>query len=1449
MKLFKTLFATLIALSATSAWADLKKTESDNDLCSPVIHFKFPDGWANAYLMLAGQGIPFPKPKLGSDGWVKLDLGSTKANDDAYFYINGVNQNDCNDGMCVTRNGVNVKSNSARIEGFKCSDIGTEGEIWIQEHPDVTKEGQVYVTTTKPVVKDFYIFLPENTLWKSSTPMIDEDGKPHALQMDSEHCGWYYRRYILDGKNDKALPSSVILYKDDDTLRNDAIGMGGEKALNEGTAAEPIVLADMFMLFENEADYADAIYFLADENQADLFGGNTYGWSVTRPSGAVGNCQYSLATVIYDTDAQLHPLFSCPADSAKEGKDGCQEREESQSAIYSCIGVRQGLVDTALAIENGKKKMKLTTAGKKCFLDQGTFDQMFNMTKDVNEMSCYDMIFTRAKDGKWEFDSDYYTSPGVKTPVQGGFYPVEATTDAIILAAESSQTPAPKARTKHFAEGPVFYGPLVRENDTTELVPKIDVYCNGPGWTKGFDCEGLFADGDETTARINSDMKLATAQGDACVFGWDCDDKSNAPKDWPFYADGSETTGTQTGRWQSDEKSVNGGRNQHFCFESHANFRFKKGLKFNFRGSDDFWVFINNKLAVDLGGTHLAAPGYVDLDKFMPDAEVGKKYDIDFYYCNRRTTMSNVRIKTNMFIEQTSGITVDEKQDIMDFIDNGNNHYRLCYTKSGKGSCAAAMGGGREEMKCPPDLTEKITYVFTQDKTGQDPTKTKISSDQFETTPVWYNGGIDISKRYAPIINEDKLKAELPSGKYYLIIKIGSDQKAIEINIKGSVAVASREAVAVDENGNKSTPYAFKSQAMASQLKEDGTPDINQMIPLYIAPMIDPCGGSADCKDPLEMQVAPGADYSLQVSNPKAMFYAMKNGKLTPFSPAANRKISDGGIDSIYVTIPFDEMDVNPVETVKVNVKGSSRVAEIKFFVPRLVFVDSDSTFKIVTGDKDSDTPRLKGSAYEFYIVALNGDDSPCTDCNFRLTQGSKTSDGVKIIAGGEVVNGRAKVTITSSKGYCREDSGPACKGAATLHVVGPSAALMQATYINMQFTEPPLPYPLFADIFDVHGAKPKEKMDISSKYFSMEQEYLDGIGDSVVVYYHREFHKDSLPDKIAVFWESDKDSVLFEHDEVVKGATCGKAKGAKTDSTCIPRITLGGKPLSKDIKTRRLGGNFSEKVKSWATYVARGVTVTSFNAGILLDRIAPIIVSAKASIDKSTKKALLTVKFSEPVQKTEKGIEEGDKVFSFYITNDKKPKFVQSLNISQNLTLGTKYDSIQTFVYDMNSTYPQAGDYIHVRSVKGEGLLMDQSTYKDWSDTLLAAGSFKDPRATNETTYNWNYATGYDATKRLPSPWVKITQGTDEDKDDDKKEEKVYAKPTFRVVMTAPFEFAIVLDESLPSRAKQYAVMDMNGQVVSTGTLDNKDTRVKVTTTGSYVVKVGLSYRRVNVK
>ena len=119
---------------------------------------------------------------------------------------------------------------------------------------------------------------------------------------------------------------------------------------------------------------------------------------------------------------------------------------------------------------------------------------LFNYTRGVNERRCYEIPFTRSADGKWEFDSDFYQSPGTKVP--GGFYPVEtsadASGDAQVLSEDPNQMPVRAARTKRDAEGPIFYGPAFRELDVVENVPKFDILCNGPGWEKGLDCSGLF---------------------------------------------------------------------------------------------------------------------------------------------------------------------------------------------------------------------------------------------------------------------------------------------------------------------------------------------------------------------------------------------------------------------------------------------------------------------------------------------------------------------------------------------------------------------------------------------------------------------------------------------------------------------------------------------------------------------------------------------------------------------------------------------------------------------------------------------------------------------------------------------------------------------------------------------------------------------------------------------
>ena len=660
MKSLKILFATAIALSVTNAWADLRKSETSYDVCSPKIHFKLPDNWTTAYLMLAGSGVPFPK--ADADGWSTIDLGTTKAIDDNSFFINSRNTSACYDGTCFTKKGANTNSQNPRVDGFTCKDIQTDGgDIWIMEYPDPRKAGQVYVKQEKPVVQDFYVLLPQNKMWMSSMPLINENGIDHELYVDTDRCGWYFRRYV-----DEELPSSVLIHMaDDENPYKHAVGMEGENSSN----ATPIALSAMFSIFEAEPDYKDALYFVVDENIASELPENTKGWFATYPE-VEGYCGLELAATIYDTDAQLHPSFSCYSGGYRSQSEGCQatsgtaaqgvDSATAITAINACIGVTQGIVESTLPMS---KKPVLTAFGKKCFISNKYFDQLFSYTEGVNEKTYFYMPFYRSANGKWEFDSDYYTSPGLDIPVQGGFYPAEGKTDAMVLAVDPKQKPVPAARTKRNAEGPVFWGPLLRELDPSEQVPIIDLFCKGPGWSKGYDCEGSFAEGEETTERISETLKLGTGMSEACVFGWSCDIDGYAPEGWPMFVQGSETASTGNSsyshRWTSSEENSkgNGGRNQHFCFESHAKFAFKRGLKFSIRGDDDIWVFINNKLAVDLGGTHLSTPGYVDLDFFMKDAKVDSIYDIDVFFCDRRTTMSNMRISTNIYMYQDEEIT------------------------------------------------------------------------------------------------------------------------------------------------------------------------------------------------------------------------------------------------------------------------------------------------------------------------------------------------------------------------------------------------------------------------------------------------------------------------------------------------------------------------------------------------------------------------------------------------------------------------------------------------------------------------------------------------------------------------------------------------------------------------------------------------------------------------
>lgn len=137
--------------------------------------------------------------------------------------------------------------------------------------------------------------------------------------------------------------------------------------------------------------------------------------------------------------------------------------------------------------------------------------------------------------------------------------------------------------------------------------------------------------------------------------------------------------------YDSDKDSINKGffpfdgkgfgnenrtHNYHFTLESHTKFWFEKGkeLTFNFTGDDDVWVYINGKLVIDLGGIHGAQSQSItikengevynkQLNKVITTLPKSGWYNFDFFYMERHTTESNLKITTNMEFKPDQGIS------------------------------------------------------------------------------------------------------------------------------------------------------------------------------------------------------------------------------------------------------------------------------------------------------------------------------------------------------------------------------------------------------------------------------------------------------------------------------------------------------------------------------------------------------------------------------------------------------------------------------------------------------------------------------------------------------------------------------------------------------------------------------------------------------------------------
>lgn len=1297
----KVLPALLVTVGAFSGTAEAA--------CLGVMKFKPPSDWSSIYVAMDNQ-TKLVTGTADADGYYTIDLG-TSAPDQGWgssaVLLAG------SPGACganvpiVTATGFGVSGEVCNVatRGISCP-ASSKDTIYVENNP--LNPGTTYVGPEPNGASYLYVLVPDDKDWQSDAMMISANGAAGvAMKPATNMCGWFMMAY-------KDPPDEVIIYRKNKP--DDQIGQTGLW----GNEAEPTPLPLKAIL---EGFGTKAMYFIPDDSQWPEGMEDQQGLFITDPM-VDGICSFELAAVIYDSDESDNPLFSS---------------DPNESGYGACTGVRHGIVMEDLGPDNKPQFNAGNANATTCAGSAGEFNSLFNYVQGKNEVQCYNMPFRHyGTDSRWGFDSDStkYTAAGdncdEKAPdynatacagakiYHGGFYPLEKKTSADRVTSLSPEA-CPHCHTPRKAEAPV----------PSKYPGDVDKYCNTKGWFGGVECDRLTS---PTNSFFNGDN----------------------PKDFWDWGTREDWTGVT--------------RNQQYCFESHATFTYSEDQEFTFRGDDDIWVFINKKIAVDNGGAHLAAPGHVVLKNlnttYSPGCTgedcflvPGKEYQLDIFFCDRRTTMTNVIIKTNMFIRQTSGVNASSKGKGSD----GSVNYEICYDQSGDGSCASvalgqAGGSGDGEIHaCGKDIAQYGSLKFKiTTRAG-----VEVATLESGKSGMQY-GGIDLSDAFNPKVNTDKISGLAP-GSYRLVIEFcdkggtcnEKTRTYINFRIKGNLDVMTQTSTYTVNAGDEKSPH----YASGTKWTFVGEGLAGSRVPVYVSAFAD--GG-------VDLLSAVGQKYTLVLDKGMKAYTSKMGGEdITGIS----RTIGESGIDTIWIYQGLDGLTTNPEEKT-VSLKTA---AKIKFYAPRLDFAEPvtvDSTGKVtawkhpIAGDPDSldgdEYFHWIGSDVDLYVLIVNpATNEICTDCQMTLTMTDASAgvtmpgDAISLGDGAYVISIRSRKEYMDSTAYITISTAEDAKG------------LSLSSYTNLRFRKPPVPFPQLVDMFDVRGAS-LGAISIPEPYYSQSKEYLDGKGDSIVIHYDRPFvpnpqgdYKDSLPFLICIDWD---ENVYEEINFVEKGFSKTKKDTAVACSYMIDSLTIYNTFMAK----YKANGNKSDsvlsfvsdstfsslvktygrgKVLNFATYEDRKKITKGHFDGSVTDRMAPVIVSARVD-NFSEQLNRLTVTLSEPVKMIDETNSKAP--FTFYMNSATEvAEAARYASPTANAAPGGLGSEKLTLVFDKTQSTknptPRLGDFIRFRADSWM-----------WSDTTNISSDVAQ-RVAGDSAMHWNSPTDYNSTKRLPSPWVTI--------------------------------------------------------------------------------------------